>query len=124
EDGAGQLGMRLVGLGRDHDVGAVARRAQRDCKSDAARCAGDEQGAAFECHDPSTAPFLEPRAAHSVCSPPPCGEGWGGGLAVVARGACLTPTPTPPASLRFGGRPSPQGGGARPTSLLLLIPLT
>ena len=32
EDRAGQFRMRLVGLGRDGDVGAVARGAQRNCK--------------------------------------------------------------------------------------------
>src|SRR5258708_26606287 len=51
EDRAGQFRMRLVGLGRDGDVGAVARGAQRNCKPDAARCAGDEQCAVFE-HNP------------------------------------------------------------------------
>ena len=50
EDGAGEFRMRLVGLGRDGDVGAVARGAQRNRKPDAARCAGDEQCAAFERH--------------------------------------------------------------------------
>src|SRR5213080_3309305 len=35
---------------------AVARSAQRDRKADAARCAGDEQGAAFERHDLSLVP--------------------------------------------------------------------
>src|SRR6266566_703042 len=51
EDRAGQFRMRLVGLGRDGDVGAVARGAQRNRKPDAARCAGDEQRAVFE-HSP------------------------------------------------------------------------
>src|SRR2546429_5517566 len=51
EDRAGELRMRLVGLGRDRNVGAVARGAQRNCKPDAARCAGDEQCAVFE-HNP------------------------------------------------------------------------
>src|SRR5215831_10969668 len=51
-------------------------------------------------------------AAQSVGSPPPCGEGLGVGVAVVARVAFhnFDPPPGPP-SLRFGGRPSPQGGG-------------
>ena len=35
-NGAGQLGMRLDGLGGDRDVGAVARGAQRDGQADAA----------------------------------------------------------------------------------------
>ena len=43
EDGARQLRVRLVGLGGDRDVGAVARGAQRDREPDAARGAGDEQ---------------------------------------------------------------------------------
>src|SRR6478735_7804045 len=60
-------------------------------------------------------------AAHSVCSPPPCGEGLGVGVVVISlsmsssaspdlklvtRRTChrvLTATPTP--------NPSPQGGG-------------
>ena len=45
-DRARQLRMRLGGLGRDRDVGAVARRAQRDGEPDAARGAGDEEGLA------------------------------------------------------------------------------
>jgi hypothetical protein len=53
EDGARQLRMRLVGFGRDDDVGAVARRAQCYGQPDAARCAGDEQRAALEGHDAS-----------------------------------------------------------------------
>ena len=58
EDGAGQLRMRLVGLGGDDNICAVTRGAQRDGKPDAARCAGDEQGAALECHRASTSlPF-------------------------------------------------------------------
>jgi len=40
----GSLGCWRVGLGRDRDVGAVARGAQRDRQADAARGAGDEQG--------------------------------------------------------------------------------
>ena len=43
EDRTRQLGMRLFGLGGDRDVGAVARRSQRDGKPDAARRAGDEE---------------------------------------------------------------------------------
>src|SRR5262249_55825440 len=39
----------------------------------------------------------------SVCSLPPCGGGWGRGVAVDARDAATTTTPTP--------NPSPQGGG-------------
>ena len=42
-DRARQLRMRLGGLGRDRDIGAVARGAQRDRQPDAARAAGDEQ---------------------------------------------------------------------------------
>ena len=58
EDGAGQLRMRLVGLSGDDNIGAVARGAQRNGKPDAARCAGDEQGVALECHRASTSlPF-------------------------------------------------------------------
>ena len=45
-DGAGQLRIGHRGLRRDRDVGAVARRAQRDRQADAARGAGDEQGLA------------------------------------------------------------------------------
>src|SRR5215472_13867241 len=37
--------------------------------------------------------------AHSVGSPPPCGEGLGVGVVAVARGTCLTTTPTRLASL-------------------------
>ena len=50
EDGARQLGVRRLGLGGDGDVGAVARGAQRDRKSDAARGAGDEERPALERH--------------------------------------------------------------------------
>jgi hypothetical protein len=46
-DRAGQLGVRLGGLGGDDDVGAVARRAQRDGQADAAAGAGDEEAS---CH--------------------------------------------------------------------------
>ncbi len=45
-------------------------------------------------------------AADSERSLPLCGGGWGRGVAVVLRRACLvaaTPTPNP--------NPSPQGGG-------------
>src|SRR5262249_14734011 len=52
------------------------------------------------------------RAANSVCSLPPCGGGVGRGVVVVRRYSCITAPPPPrPPSLRFGGRPSPQGGG-------------
>ena len=36
KDGAGQLRMRLVGLGGDGNVGAVARGTEGNCKPDAA----------------------------------------------------------------------------------------
>ena len=50
-DGALELRMRLRGLGRDRDIGAVTRGAQRDRQPDAAAGAGDEQRLAFErCH--------------------------------------------------------------------------
>jgi hypothetical protein len=42
-DGAGELGMRRLGLGRDGDIGAVARGAQRNRKPDAAGGPGDKQ---------------------------------------------------------------------------------
>ena len=42
--------MRLGGLGRDDDVGAVARGAKRDRLADAAACAGDEQGLSGKAH--------------------------------------------------------------------------
>ena len=47
-DGAGQLGVGLVGLCRDRHVGAVACRAPPDREPDVAACAGDEQGLACE----------------------------------------------------------------------------
>ena len=49
-DRAFELGMRRLGLGGDGDVGAVARRPQRDREPDAARGAGDEQRLALERH--------------------------------------------------------------------------
>ena len=49
-DRALQLRMRRFGLGRDRDIGAVARGAQRNRKADAARGAGDEQGLAGKRH--------------------------------------------------------------------------
>ena len=49
-DRAFELGMRRLGLGRDGDIGAVARGPQRDRKPDAARGAGDEQCLALERH--------------------------------------------------------------------------
>ena len=46
-----ELRVRRVGLGGDHDVRAVARRAERDRLADAAAGAGDEEGLALEgCH--------------------------------------------------------------------------
>src|SRR5262245_14310837 len=48
----------------------------------------------------------EDDAAHSVNSPPPCGEGL---VVGVRQRITARPPPRPPA-LRFGGRPSPQGG--------------
>ena len=47
-NGAGQFGMRRVGLGGDDDVGSIASRAQCDGKADAAAGAGDEQRLAGE----------------------------------------------------------------------------
>jgi len=47
EDRPGQLGVRLVGLGGDRDVGAVARRAQRNREADAARGASNKERAVF-----------------------------------------------------------------------------
>jgi hypothetical protein len=60
-------------------------------------------------------------AAHSVGSPPPCGEGLGvGGWSRWTHLAQqLRPPPRTP-SLRFGGRPSPQGGGCRPSVSLAI----
>ncbi len=49
-NGAGQLGMRRLGLRCDRDVGAVARGAQRHRKSDSARRAGDEERLALKGH--------------------------------------------------------------------------
>src|SRR5205823_133743 len=48
EDGAGQPGVRLRGLGGDRDVGAVARGPQRDGEADAAARPGDEQRLALQ----------------------------------------------------------------------------
>ena len=45
--------MRLLGLGDDRDVRAVARGAQRDRLPDAARRAGDEQRLAGKAHSTS-----------------------------------------------------------------------
>ena len=42
-DGAGQLGVRFVRLGRDDDVGAVAGRTQGDGQADASAGARDEE---------------------------------------------------------------------------------
>ena len=62
-DGAGELRVRLGGLGRDRDIGAVAGGAQSDRQPDAARGAGDEQGLA-ELHATSLRPhFLRARNA-------------------------------------------------------------
>src|SRR5262245_62566237 len=52
--------------------------------------------------------------AHSVGSPPSCGEGLGVGVVVLARGACLTTTPTRLASLAT----LPTRGRVGPNSLL------
>ena len=49
-DGAFELGMRLDRLGGDGDIGAVARRLERDGEADAARGAGDEKRFSFERH--------------------------------------------------------------------------
>ena len=46
----GSFGWGSVGLRGDRDVGAVARGAHADRQADAARCAGDEESFAFECH--------------------------------------------------------------------------
>ena len=46
--GAWQLGVRLGGLGQQHDVGALLGRAQRDRQPDAAAAAGDDEGAVGE----------------------------------------------------------------------------
>src|SRR5262249_26436121 len=56
-------------------------------------------------------------AADSVYSPPPCWEGLGVGVGVVARDACLTTPPTP--ALRHSRRKAPaflvaKNGGRRP----------
>ena len=45
-DGAGQVLVRLGGLGGDGDIGPVAGGAQRDGQADAAAGAGDEEGLA------------------------------------------------------------------------------
>ena len=55
-DRAGQFWIDLGGLGGDGDVGAVARRAQADGETDAARRAGDKQRFSLE----RTAPTLRP----------------------------------------------------------------
>src|SRR6516225_4503992 len=47
-DRALQFWMRLGGLGCNCDVGAIACRAQRDGKPDAAACPGDEQRLALQ----------------------------------------------------------------------------
>ena len=47
-DGAGQLGIRVGGLGQDDDVGAVPRRAFGNGQANTTRGTGDEQGLALE----------------------------------------------------------------------------
>ena len=47
---AGELRMRIDGLGSDGDIGAVARASERDLASYAAACAGDEYRLVFERH--------------------------------------------------------------------------
>jgi hypothetical protein len=47
-DRAGQLRVRLGGLGGDHDVGAVSCAAQRDRLPDAPARAGDEDGSVLQ----------------------------------------------------------------------------
>ena len=48
-DRAGQLGIDLCGLGSDRDIRAVARCAQADRQTNAARRAGNEQRFSLEC---------------------------------------------------------------------------
>jgi hypothetical protein len=64
-NGARQLRVRLGRLGRDDDVGPVARGAQADRLADAPARAGDEEGLAFErSHDfPFDAPGAGPGRA-------------------------------------------------------------
>src|SRR5260221_10595222 len=48
--------------------------------------------------------------------PSPLWGGAGGGGCCLRRRSCFTAPPPPrPPLLRFGGRPSPQGGGERPS---------
>ena len=64
----GSFGFGSDGLGGDRDVGAVARRAQRDREADAARTAGDEERLALsERHVPRSA------VARPVTCAPNCG---------------------------------------------------
>src|SRR6266404_8446560 len=63
------------------------------------------------------------QAAYSVCSPPPCGEGLGVGVVVVARVSFANSDPHP-ARLRYALRRAtlPTRGRVGQSSLLELIP--
>jgi len=52
-NGPGQLRVRCGGLGGDHDIGAIGGRPEGNGMTDAARAAGDEQGAVLEGHVPA-----------------------------------------------------------------------
>ena len=68
-DGALEFRVRLGGLRCDRDIGAVARRAQRDREPDAAAGAGHEQRLALErCHLSLPAAFRADCACHGLLS--------------------------------------------------------
>ena len=92
-DGAFELGVRLGRLGGDGDVGAVARRPQRDGEADAAAGAGDEQRLALErCHGVPSPASADRRLVQLVAArgDPPPAAGSGASSACAERGSAGT----------------------------------
>src|SRR4029079_2458799 len=84
-NGAGELGMRRDGLGRDGDVGAVARGPQGDRQADAATASGHEESLAAEvAHADSLNGSARLRALPHLPEPVPVGRE--GGEASVMNG--------------------------------------
>src|SRR5260221_12762287 len=86
-------------LSMGHLLEGAGRKRRRATRADGAKTRG--AGGLFP---------VDSRAANSVRSPPPCGEGLGVGVAVVAGGAGPPPTPPPPPP----AAPPPPRGGENP----------
>ncbi len=92
----GAVGERLVMpavLGLRHPVGAEGHLVEGLCRR--GRRHADKRASKNRAGEMNEPCWVHDHAAHSVCSPPPCGEGLGVGVASVRRRLRITERPPP-----------------------------